>query len=426
MQKFINWLEKHFMPFAGRVAEQRHLQAVRDGLIVTMPFLIIGSFFLIFAFPPVPALAEMVKPYMGNLLLIVDSTFGIMALLATFGIGYSLAQKYKIDPVSGGAMSLVAFMVATPFKDGAIPLGLTGSKGLFVGILIAILAVEIQRWFIAKNIIIKMPPGVPPAVARSFAALLPGLATILVVWIVRLGLNATLQISLHDVVERLLMVPLNALGATLAGAIVAELAINLLWSAGIHGAAIVGGILGPIWLGLSTANQEAMVHGLPLPNTVTQQFFEIFIHMGGSGATFSLALMLVFLARSQQLKSIGRTAIWPGIFNINEPITFGMPIVMNPILIIPFILAPISATITTYVAMQTGLVAKAYALVPWTTPPILAGWLTTGHISGALLQLFNLILTGLIYYPFFRLWDSRKLEEETGVPASGQSAARVA
>ena len=150
---------------------------------------------------------------------------------------------------------------------------------------------------------------------------------------------------------------------------------------------------------------------------VTTPFFDVFHNMGGSGATFALAIMLLFLSKSQQLKEIGKLAIAPAFFNINEPILFGLPIVMNPVLIIPFILAPLISSSGTDWAMYFGLVAKTAGIViPWTTPPFIAGFLATGgHFSGLLMQVVNFLITAIIYYPFFKLWDKRKLDEENGL-----------
>lgn len=174
--------------------------------------------------------------------------------------------------------------------------------------------------------------------------------------------------------------------------------------------------MGPIWLAQTDANRLALQAGQELPNVVTQQFFDIFIYLGGSGATISFAFMMLFMAKSQQSKQLGRLAIGPGIFNINEPITFGAPIVMNPLLIIPFVLTPLALVITTYIGMSTGFAPKTAGIaVPWTTPPIIGGYLATGgNFRGALMQVINLLVAFAIYYPFFRMWDKQNLKVEQG------------
>lgn len=436
MSKFTDVLENKVMPVAGRIAGQRHLQALRDGLILTMPLIIVGSIFLILGFLPIPGYEDFMANTFGDqwltkLLYPVGATFDIMALIAGFGIAYRLAEKYNVEPLSAGAISVSAFLLATPFEvsflaegatdavmvGGAIPAALMGSKGLFVAMLIAMLSTEIYRYIIQKNIVFRLPDGVPPAVSKSFIALIPGAIVIFVVWILRIIVENTDFGSLHNIVGELLGKPLGVLGGSLIGSLVAVFLVQLLWSCGLHGASIVGGVMGPIWLASTDANRLAFQNGAEeLPNIFTAQFFDLFVYIGGSGATFALVVMMLLRARSQQMKQLGRLAFGPGLFNINEPITFGMPIVMNPLMIVPFILAPLTIVITTYIAMSTGLVAKPAGIaVPWTMPPIIGGYLATGgKISGALLQLFNFCVTFAIYYPFFRMWDRQKYAEEQG------------
>ncbi|WP_312109185.1 PTS cellobiose transporter subunit IIC [Brevibacillus reuszeri] len=435
MAGFISFLENRVMPVAGRIAEQKHLQAIRDGIILTMPMLIIGSLFLIIGFIPIPGYNEFMSGVFGDkwltkLLYPVNATFDIMALIVSFGVAYRLAEKYKVDPLSAGAISVASFLLATPYKTmftpegasaavevgGVIPVTLMGSQGLFVAMLLAVLSTEIYRKIIQKKIVITMPDGVPPAVSRSFVALIPASIVLIVVWLLRIVIENTTFESIHNIVSDLLVGPLNALGSSMIGAIVCVLLVQLLWSLGLHGAAIVGGVMSPIWLSLMDQNRAAFQANpnAELPNVVTTQFFDLWIYAGGSGATLALVILMLLRARSEQMKNIGRLSIGPGLFNINEPVTFGMPIVMNPLLIIPFILAPVALVIISYLAMSFGWVAKPSGVaVPWTTPLIISGYLATGgKISGSILQLVNLIVSLLIYYPFFRLWDKQKLNEE--------------
>ncbi|MGF7088789.1 PTS system cellobiose-specific IIC component [Kroppenstedtia sanguinis] len=446
MGGLVGFLEKHVMPVAGRIAEQKHLQAIRDGLILAMPLLIIGSIFLVISALPIPGYPEFMAGFFGEqwqdkLLYPVSATFDIMALIVSFGVAYRLAEKYNVDPVSAGAISVSAFLLATPYTvaftpegakeaidvTGVIPVQLMGSQGLFVAMVLGLVATEIYRYIIQKNIIIKLPDGVPPAVAKSFVALIPGLVVILVVWAVRLLIEVTSFESIHNIISTLLSKPLGLLGGSLIGALIAVLLVHLLWSTGLHGAAIVGGVMGPIWLSLMDENRQAFQvdASAELPNVITQQFFDLWVYIGGSGATLALVVVMILRAKSAQVKSLGRLAIGPGIFNINEPITFGMPIVLNPLLIIPFVLIPLVLTITTYVAMSTGFVAKPSGVaVPWTTPPLISGYLATGgKISGIVMQAINFVIAIGIYYPFLRIWDKQKLKEEQGAESSAEQAA---
>ena len=431
----IGFLEKYVMPVAGKVAEQRHLQAIRDGIILTMPFLIIGSFFLIISALPIPGYNDFMAGLFGEswqkaLGYPVSATFNIMSLIATFGIAYRLGEYYKVDALAAGALSLVTFLLATPFQvayiipstkesvlvDGAIPAVLMGSQGLFVAMIIALISTELYRFIVQKKLIIKMPETVPPAVTRSFAALVPGFIVVTVIWILRLIIENTSFGSIHNIVGQILQEPLSALGASLWGAVIAVIIVHVLWACGIHGAAIVGGVMSPIWLSLMDQNRIAFQAGQDVPNTITAQFFDLWIYMGGSGATLALVVGMLLFARSQQLKSLGRLSIAPGIFNINEMVTFGMPIVMNPLLLIPFILVPVVLTVVSYFAMEWGWVARpSGAAVPWTTPILFSGYLGSGgKISGVVLQLVNFALAFFIYLPFLKIWDKQKVAEEKG------------
>ena len=430
MDKFAAVLEAKLMPVAAKIANQRHLQAVRDGIIITIPIIIVGSVFLILANLPIPALMNFYQNTpMGQLIqkwlsYPVAATFDLVAIITCLGIAYRLVERYKLDGISAAILALVSFFLVTPFKikgENAvevigIPLGRMGSGGLFVAMMMAILSVEIFRIIVKKNLIVKMPDSVPPAVSKSFAALIPGAFIVTAALLIRIIFELSPFGDIHAVVALLLTKPLLALGTTYPGVVVTSLLIHLLWSTGLHGSSIVSGILSPIWLTLMDQNRVAFQAGKPVPNVVTAQFFDVFQNMGGSGTTFSLAILLLLFSKSRQLKEIGKLSIGPGCFNINEPIIFGLPIVMNPILIIPFILAPLVAVTITYWSMKLGLVAKPVGIaMPWTTPPFISGYIATGgKISGVVIQIITFLVSGMIYYPFFKMWDKKKVEEEMG------------
>lgn len=413
VNRFNKFMERYFMPVAGKMAEQRHLKAIRDGIVATMPLLIIGSIFLIISSPPIESWAEFMKPYTSALSIPVNATFGLLGLVAVFSIAYSLAKSYGMDELSAGVLSLAAFFVATPLtEDGNIPLNLMGSEGLFIAIVLAIFTVEVYRFFEERNIVIHMPEGVPPSVWRAFTALIPGAAIIFVVWGMDLLLRNAFDLSLHGVVGAILRQPLEAMGASLWGAIIAIILIHLLWSFGIHGISVVASVMAPIWYSLTEQNVAAQQAGEELPYIIGQPFMAIWVTVGGSGMALALTILFVWRARSRHLKGLGRGSIWASFFNISEPIVFGAPIVMNPLLFLPFILAPLAVGLITYFSMSLGFVGKPYVIVPWTTPPPFSGILTTGDWRGGVLMMINIIVAMFIYYPFFRLYDKKLLEEE--------------
>jgi len=426
MDKFTQFLEEKLMPVAVKVANQRHLAAIKDGMVITLPFIIAGSVFLILGNLPIPALADFYKDNATGKIIAkwlsypVGVTFSLLGFIACIGISYKLAQYYKLDEISSTILGVLAFLLVTPFDNNGIPLASMGSGGLFVAIIMSLLAIEIVNLIVKKNIIIKMPDSVPPAVSKSFAALIPGFFVILVSLIIRIAFEVSPFGNIHKVVEMVLTKPLTALGGSFFGMMGLSFITNLLWTAGIHGSNLVtGGIARPVLDTLMDQNRIALSAQQPLPNIVTTQFFDIFHNMGGSGTTFSLAIMLLFLSKSKQLKEIGKLAIGPAFFNINEPILFGLPIVMNPILIIPFILAPLVTVMVTYLAMYSGLVAKVTGVaLPWTTPPFISGFLATNDWTGTAIQVVNFFITAAIYYPFFKIWDDKKLQEENGTAST--------
>lgn len=428
MEKFLNWIEEKFMPPMARISEQRHLRAIRDGVISTISLIIVGSFFLIIAQPPVASWAKAVAPYVGKIMMPYRLTMGLMSLYAAYGMGYSLAKSYKLDGISGGVLSLCAFLftviplnvdtvmtAAVKAKvAGAAPMGWVlpmanlGGSGMFAAIICMIFAVETLRILKKYNVTIKMPEQVPESVSRSFEALIPAAVIITVIWFLRVWLNFDIQTAIMNIFKPVV----NVAGNTFAGVLVPVILITVLWSAGIHGMSVIGSLIRPIWLVLLDQNSQAVAAGHALPNIAPEPFFQWFIWIGGAGATLSLAALMCF-SKSEYLKRVGRFSIIPGIFNINEPLIFGAPLVMNPILAIPFILSPVVAAIVAYGATAAGFVSKVSIIAPWTLPaPIGAYVATGGDWRAAVLVIVNIVLTAIIYYPFFKAYEKKMIQEE--------------
>jgi len=406
---------------AGAIGSQRHLRALRDGILLSMPLIIIGSFFLILGNLPINGYTDWLAkielaPVFNK---IVNGSFGLMAIIAVFGIARSLADHYEVDGVSAGVVALASFVIVTPdvvAKTGSgIPYAFVGSGGLFVAILIGLISTEIFRFFVQKNFTIKMPEGVPVAVEKSFAALIPGFMVILVWSLVYLLLGLAGVDNIHTLLTGILGKPLGALGSSLWGTLIIIALNSLFWFVGIHGANTINPVIQPIWLQNTDANRIAFQAGHALPHIVTNEFMMNFVWMGGGGTTIGLVICLWLFARSKNNKAMGSLSVAPGVFNINEPVLFGLPVVLNFKLLIPFVLTPMVTAVITYFSMATGLVAKpAGIVVPWTMPPVISGYLATGgKISGAVIQLITLALSVGIYYLFVRSMDKAELRNET-------------
>lgn len=431
-EKFSIFLEEKFMPVAGKIGNQKYLQTIRDGLILSMPLTIAGSIFMILAFLPISGYNEFMNGifgnnWMGKILYPVRATFDIMAIFGCIGISYRLAEKNKVDCLSAVALSLMSFMILTPYKVSfinnngtetvieAIPLALTGSAGLFGAIISAIISVEIYTWFIKKNIIIKMPENVPPAVARSFVALIPTIALMIGSLIIRLVLENTNFQNVHELLKVILTTPLQTLVGSWWGLAIIVAIIQLFWIAGLHGSTIILGMIGPVLGLLGDQNRLAYEAGTEIPNILGGPFFDLFISLGGGGGTFALAFLLAFAAKSRQLKEIGKISVGAACFNINEPIIFGLPIVMNPYLIVPFFITPILTGLLGYFLLYTGFMPKLPGIsIPWTTPPLISGYLASiGSFRYIIVQIILILIGMLIYYPFFKIYDKEMLKEET-------------
>lgn len=410
MNKFFEFLEKKLMPPMTKLSEQRHLRAIRDGIVATIPLIIIGSFFLIIAIPPVPALQVMVKPYVAKILYPYRLSMGIMALYAAFGIGYNLSKSYKQDPLAGGLLAMAAFLltnvpISKDPEGWVLPLSNLGGAGMFTAIIMAIFAVEVLRFAKERNLTIKMPKEVPESVANSFAALIPAAIIMVILWVVRDLLNFDIQQFVLNIFK-----PLVVAGNSLGGVLVPIILVTFLWACGIHGDSVVGTVARPIWLALLDANTAAKAAGHALPNIAPEPFFQWFVWIGGSGATIGLVLLMVF-SKSQYLKDVGKASLIPGICNINEPIIFGAPIMLNPFLIIPFVVVPVIEGILTYIVMSVGLVGRPYVVAPWTLPGPIGAYLSTGDVKAILLVLVNVAISVVIYYPFFKAYEKKLLSE---------------
>lgn len=425
MNKFIKHLEDKLMPLAARIAQQRHLGAVRDAYISFMPFIIVGSILLVISSFP----SQAYKIFMTNIFgkgwdsvveIPFNAIFSTMAVFIAFLVAYRLAERYNVDRISAGILSLSVFLVLTPFFQvesigTVISTQWLGSRGLFIAMLGGIIWTEIFVYLLKKKVTIKMPEGVPPAVQQSFAALIPALVVLIIALIIRIGFEHTQYHTIHQFVYEVLATPIRHFGTSYIGAMMTVFSINILWSVGINSGSMVNGILRPIWAENQADNIAAIQQGITPPHVVTEQFFDM-IFMGGSGSTLALVLAMLIFARSQQVRKVSRLAIGSSIFNINEPVLFGLPVILNPIMLIPFNLAPLVIATIQYVAMSLGLVATTTgAFIPWTLPPVISGFIVTGHISGAIIQLLNLLIAAMIYLPFFRIIDQQYRMKESGV-----------
>lgn len=423
MNKFMNMLENVLLPVADKLNNNRYLTALRNGFMVALPIIIFGSIFVVLA--NLPFLDKLIgedayQAYQQALSPASQATLTIMGLFVIMGIGYKMVEQRGGEAIYGAAVSIAAFLVLTPQMLGdtanVIPTSVLGAEGMFLGIFTAFIAAELYQLFVSKNLTIKMPQGVPSAVSRSFSALIPISLTLAIFLAIRILFGFTPYDTVQNFIYTIIQAPLTSLGSGLPATIIAVLLIQVFWFFGLHGQIIINSIFDPIWYALNEQNLEAFQSGADvLPNIVTKQFIDTFIvGIGGSGMTLAVLLAIFIVAKSRQLKDLGKLGIGSGLFNVNEPVIFGMPIIMNPLVIIPWLLAPVIVAIVTYTLMSIGFVPRpAGVIVPWTTPALLSGYLATGNkLMGTVMQLINMGIVFVIWLPFLKVIDKQYYESE--------------
>lgn len=405
---------------AEKIQKNRYISAISGGLVGLNPILIIGAIFSLLA-------GISFEPYQEFITSIglkeifnipVTVTLNLLALYAAFSIAYQLAKTYEKDGFSVGVISLVCFLILIPTttsEDGwttFLSFDWLGAKGLFVSMFTAIIVVKLYNLLIDHGIYFKMPKGVPPMIEKSFAALTPGFMAILVFCIIRAGFALTTYETLPNFIYSIIQQPLSSLGGTWYAMIICVFITNILWFFGIHGSIVVLSVMSPIWLPLDMANLQAFQSGAAvLPNMFGTTFYIVFSAIGGNGCTMGLALNML-RAKSKRFKTLSKMTILPSIFIIDEPLKFGIPIVLNPKLFIPLVFTPLICITLAIIATITGLIP----FLNGTQIPVGVPVLGTAFIAGGwkvmLFQAFLIIISVFCWYPFFKKVDEEELALE--------------
>ncbi|WP_285140553.1 PTS sugar transporter subunit IIC [Lactococcus petauri] len=434
MNKFIN---EKLMPPMMKFLNTKAVTAIKNGMLYPIPFIIIGAIFLILANFPQQNVADWIAqigwaPIFNQA---YAASFGIMALFAAFGIAYSWVKSEGYEGASAGLTSIIVIVMLQPstistvtkIADGSAVVGeyqvsgvidaaWLGGKGMILAMLAGLLVGWSYSWFMKKDIRIKLPEQVPANVSDSFGALVPAFViTFVAMLIYALSVLTTDQTPI-EWIYTLIQTPLqHATDGPLGVFLIAFLPVFIWWF-GVHGATVIGGIMTPLLLANNADNLKLFQEGnLSLDHgahIVTQAFMDQFITVTGSGMTFGFVIFMIYRARSVQMKTIGKLTLAPAFFNINEPVLFGMPIVLNPILAFPFLIAPLVSGFGTYAAIALGIIPPFNGIfVPWTTPPILSG-LIVGGWQGAAWQALMIFVTGAIYWPFAKKYDAILVQQE--------------
>ncbi|SDC93231.1 PTS system, cellobiose-specific IIC component [Terribacillus halophilus] len=430
MDKFTGALEG----VAYTISNQKHIKAIKQSFVTLMPVIIVGAFAVLVenmildpetglaAFRMFSFLAEL----QGIMSAINYATLNFITIAAVVLIGIELGRINGLKSLFPGLMALMSYISVIPTTvflevDGSfqevvnvLAREFSDPKSLFLGMFIALISVELFTWFSKMDkLTIKMPDSVPSNVTTSFASLFPSIITVTIIASFGFAFHRLTGIYLHEAVYNLIQRPLESAIQGLPGILLLMFVAQFFWVIGIHGNQMIKPIREPLLLGSITVNMNAYAAGEEIPNIITMPFWDVYMNIGGSGVTIGLLAAIFIAGKKQEMRSIAKLSAGPGIFNINEPVIFGVPVMLNPILAIPFIITPLITGTIGYIATVIGFADKAVVMVPWTTPPIINAWLSTGGSWGAVVtQLICIGASILIYLPFIFIANrTRRLDE---------------
>lgn len=427
MKKLTDWVEQSLVPKIAKITNLRYFQALRNGFFAIMPLTIIGSIFMLITDFPVTGYADFMAGIFGaNWIDFISpayrATFNMMGLIFAGTMSYKLAESYKIDQLTSLVLGIVAYVVVLPktvvTESGEVvgkvlSFNWLGTQGVVTAIIMSIISVEVTRFCIKKNIVIHMPESVPTMVSRAFSGLIPGVFVVFVALIIN-GIGVAVSASFPEMIYAALQAPLQGIvGHPFAIILVAGLN-GLLWWFGIH-PTVINSMLYPVLYANADKNQALAELGKLTSKTGsfgTVQMLDQFATIGGAGCTIGLAIAMMIVARSSRMKAMSKISFIPALFNINEPLIFGLPVIFNPLMLIPLVLAPIVSVLIAYISMVSGFMPLFTGIqAPWATPFIFSGFLVA-HWQGAVTQMIAVAASVLIFYPFVKALDHQYKQEE--------------
>jgi PTS system cellobiose-specific IIC component len=412
LNRLNQWLERSFLPIASKVAGWRYMVAARNAFFSSIPFILVGSIFLIASYIAIPGWDKIVAPYLDKLNAGYNVTMGLLSVWIAAAYGYSLAQYYGLNTMVGAMASMMGFFsVAVPWtKEGNLVGTYLGGTGIFTALLVGTFAVEVYRFFVSRNITIRLPESVPQVISASFGALLPILTELVVLQVITVWLGVDIPGLITKAFQ-----PLIAAGDSFWACVAFAFLISTLFYLGIHGWAVVMGIVGPIQMANIEANAAAHAAGQAIPHMFTEPFIDAWVAIGGTTCAAALVIWL-FFCKSKQLKQVARLSAVPSfVVNVHEPAMFGVPTVLNPYFFFPVVFTQPILTAIAWIVLKVDWVTKPFIYVPWSTPEPFYPWLTTGGDWRALVLLdVNIAVALAIYYPFVMAYDKVLLKQEQG------------
>lgn len=426
MANFSQTVEQKVMPLMGKISSNKVIMAITAGMMATMPLTLGTCLVAIAANFPIAAWTNWlastgIAPHMAA---VIGGTTELMGLYIVFAIGFNYGKLKGHDGMTSGILSLGAFIVLMPHKvelaDGSMIDAFTksylGSSGIFVAMIVAILITSIYCALDKRGIVVKLPDSVPEMVAKSLSPTFIAIIIFVIVLLVRVAFGATSFGNIFDFVNGTVGKPIMSFGASPTSIIFVFVICNIFWCFGIHPNTIFS-VYMPVFLATSTANIGAFQAGTALPYLA---FAAVggYLMVGGTGCTLGLAIDMILFSKSQRFKALGKLAIVPSLFNINEPLIFGTPIIFNPVFFIPMFSSAIVNGGIGYLFYKFGAYATLNPTIalPWIMPAPIAQLLGTG-IWAALGVCCAIAVTAVLYFPFFKYADKQAVKEEHGLVA---------
>lgn len=401
----------------GKFSQNPVILAISNGMVRILPVTMVGSICAILSNLGIPAFQNFIDNLGITSVLKIGTTMttNLISVYVLLALSYEMARNLKIEKITAVLLSAMSFFILTPLgkfevgekKISAFDITYLGSKGMFVAMIIALAIPGIYAFLTEKNITIKLPDSVPPSVANSFSALIPAIIIGAISLILSGVFSSTEFANIHDFIYTILQAPLENLGGSIWALLFLMFISEVLWFFGIHGSLVTSAILYTLYQPLEIQNLAAFSEGEALPNILTMTF----INTMKGPRHFALALLLLLICRSQHLKAVGKIAIVPGFFGISEPMKFGIPMVLNPVLFIPMTLAPVISIAIAYGATVLNLIPRANGVTfPWNIPFI--SGLITGDWRTGVVQIIQVVVVMALYYPFIKFLDKQNLEGE--------------
>lgn len=424
LEKFQAAMEKTLIPFANKLSQNKVLKAISGGFSALLPIIMVGAIASLLSGLNIEVYQNFITSIGLKTIVSYISAYttNMMAIYAVFSIGNSMAKQLecKDQSILVGIISLMVFLLTIPLgvsKDevtiaAAISTTYFGAPGLFTAMIIGCVVPLIYNIFVKHHIVIKMPDGVPPQIANGFSAIIPAVCITAVFAAIRQLCALTSFGTLSGLIYGLLKTPLSHLTNSPITFVVLLLFCNILWFFGIHGGMVTMSFLSMLYMAPALENLEAMAAGQPMPNMLTNTWWFTFAQLGGSGGIIGLAVCMFLFSKSERYKTLGKIAILPALCSISEPIVFGVPLVLNVMMLIPMILSPLCCFLTSYLMTSIGVLPYLNGIQLSTgTPVVLAGFLAGGW-RAAIWQIVLVALQAVLYFPFFRMVDKQALEEE--------------